>query len=223
MLSLQIMEGLIGAACAIACLYYARQGRLATAPQSSSQAAPPWHSAVGEHARKNPFAAVFGALALGFLLSSWSMYALPRSTSPRMIEKWHTITRNVQTPDPTQAAKIAALQTTINANTATIASQKTEIDRLNRLLAKRSFARSNRAYGEDANANTTTATVAADTRPAPTDFATAANAGTPVPPAATQSNAGSASPTGNGPPAGVNGSAADPNAPPANSTGLLPH
>src|SRR5205085_7737304 len=85
-----------------------------------------------------PCAAVFGALALGFLVSSWGMYVSPRAIPlpPRTIEKWHTITRNVATPDPAQLAKMAALQTTISADAATITSQKTEIDRLKQLLGK---------------------------------------------------------------------------------------
>jgi hypothetical protein len=135
--SLEILEGLIGTACAVACLYYARLGALA-GPQNSMPVAAPWHNALGEYARRNPFALVFGALALGFLISSWSMYALPRpaAIAPRTIEKWRTITKNVPAPDPAQAAKIAALQTAVNADTATIAAQTAEIDRLKQLLVK---------------------------------------------------------------------------------------
>src|SRR5438105_3355058 len=137
MQSLQIMEGLIGTGRAIACVYYARHGSLAAGANTSLQSVP-WHSALGEYARRNPFAAVFGALALGFLVSSWGMYVSPRAIPlpPRTIEKWHTITRNVATPDPAQLAKMAALQTTISADAATITSQKTEIDRLKQLLGK---------------------------------------------------------------------------------------
>src|SRR5947209_6766294 len=138
MQSLQLMEGLIGTGCAVACLYYARRGILATQPGNSPQTSAPWHRALGEYARQNPFAAVFGALAFGFLASSWMMYASPRAVvlPPRTIEKLHTVTRNVPTPDPAQTARIAALQTVINANTVTIASQKTEIEGLKKLLAK---------------------------------------------------------------------------------------
>jgi hypothetical protein len=139
MASLQFVEGLIGTACAIACLYYARRGTLATEPQGSPQVSAPWHSALGEYARRNPFAAVFGALALGFLISSWSMYALPRTipvAPPHAVEKPHTITRNVPVSDPAQAARITALQSTVSADAATIVAQKTEIDRLKQLLAK---------------------------------------------------------------------------------------
>lgn len=135
--SLAILEGLIGTGCAVACLYYARLGALA-GHQPSVQAGVPWHSALGEYARRNPFAAVFGALALGFLVSSWSMYALPRpvNAEPRAVERWHTITKTVPTADPAQAAKITTLQTTINADAATIAGQNAEIDRLKQSLAK---------------------------------------------------------------------------------------
>jgi hypothetical protein len=142
MQSLQIMEGLIGTACAIACFYYARHGALATQPPSSVQAAP-WHSALGEYARRNPFAAVFGALAFGFLVSSWGMYISPRALPlpARTVEKWHVVTKAVPTADPTQTARIAALQTTISADATTMASQKTEIDRLKQLLGKTAFAR----------------------------------------------------------------------------------
>jgi len=137
--SLEILEGLIGTACAVACLYYARLGALAEGPQNSPPATAPWHSAVGEYARRNPFAAVFGALAFGFLVSSWSMYIAPHAlalAAPRTVEKWHVITKTVATPDPSQAGKITALQTTIDADAATIAAQKTEIDRLKQSLAK---------------------------------------------------------------------------------------
>ncbi|HLY05018.1 MAG TPA: hypothetical protein VKR31_04660 [Rhizomicrobium sp.] len=135
--SLAILEGLIGTGCAVACLYYARLGALA-GPQNYVQAQVPWHSALGEYARRNPFAVVFGALAFGFLVSSWSMYALPRpgNVEPRVVEKWRTIAKNVPTPDPAQAAKIAALQTTINTDTATIAAQTAEINRLKQLIGK---------------------------------------------------------------------------------------
>ena len=135
--SLAILEGLIGTACAVTCLYYARLGALA-APQNPVQTMVPWHSALGEYARRNPFAVVFGALAFGFLVSSWSMYALPRpmGVESRAIEKWHTVTKNVPIADPAQAAKIAALQNTINADTATIAGQNAQIDGLKQSLAK---------------------------------------------------------------------------------------
>lgn len=133
--SLAILEGLIGTVCAVACLYYARRGALA-GPQNYMHADVPWHSALGEYARRNPFAAVFGGLALGFLISSWSMYVLPRpaGNAPRTIEKWHTVTKAV--PDPAQAAKITALQNTVNADAATIAAQTAEIDRLKQLTTK---------------------------------------------------------------------------------------
>ena len=137
--SLEILEGLIGTACAVACLYYARLGMLTAGSQSPPPAAAPWHSMLGEYARRNPFAAVFGALAFGFLVSSWSMYIAPRAIAlpaPHPIEKWHVITKNVPTPDRAQAAKIATLQTTIDTGAATIAAQKTEIDRLKQVLAK---------------------------------------------------------------------------------------
>jgi len=83
---------------------------------------------------------VFGALALGFLFSSWSMSASPHGPvlqQPRTVEKWHVVTKTVPVrPDPAQAAKLAALQETINADNAMIASQKAEIDRLKLLLGK---------------------------------------------------------------------------------------
>lgn len=136
--SLAIVEGLIGTGCAVACLYYARLGAFA-GPQNVVPASVPWHSAVGEYARRNPFAAVFGALAFGFLVSSWSMYIAPRAIAlrtPHVVEKWRTVTKSIPTPDPAQAAKIAALQTTINADAATMASQQTEIARLKQMLTK---------------------------------------------------------------------------------------
>ena len=189
MASLQLVEGLIGTICAIACFYYARQGMLAAETQTSLHAAPL------EYARRNPFAAVFGALALGFLISSWSMYALPRPAgiAPRTIEKWHTITKTIPGPDPAQAAKIAALQTTLNTDTATIAAQTAEIDRLKGFLAKspRRSRRSSTTIGAnpgDAKANPegTTAVLNRAYNPASTAGGTAAPAG-PPPSAAPQS------------------------------------
>jgi len=184
MASLQLVEGLIGTICAIACLYYARQGMLAAELQTSLHAAPV------EYARRNPFAAVFGALALGFLISSWSMYVLPRPVgiAPHAIEKWHTITKNVPTPDPAQAAKVAALQTTINADAATISAQTAEIDRLKQLLTK-SPRRSRRSIGT--NPGDVTGTAAALNRtfnPASAATGMAAPA-SPPPSAPTQSTA----------------------------------
>ena len=137
MASLQLVEGLIGTACAVACLYYARQATLAAEPHASLHNDAPWYGAVVDYAQRNPFAVVFGALALGFLLSSWSMYALPRSVAaPRMIEQARVITKTVVKADPAEAAKIATLQGTLRADAATIAAQATEIDRLKQLLAR---------------------------------------------------------------------------------------
>ena len=237
MASLQIMEGLIGTVCALACLYYARQGSFATQPQSSSQAAPPWHSALGEYARKNPFAAVFGALALGFLLSSWSMVALPRTPLPqsRTIERWHTVTRNIA--DPAQNAKIATLQATINTDNAAIAAQKSEIDRLKQLLAKPAFGRNTtrrrsvRAPADMASAgpaevNQNTIPPAGNAnlnlRSTVDGGAAGANAGTGTVPAASPSNPGSAIPAGNG--TATNAvSPASPNPTPPNPASPVPH
>ncbi|HEX9159926.1 MAG TPA: hypothetical protein VF835_06835 [Rhizomicrobium sp.] len=158
--SLEILEGLIGTGCAVACLYYARLGAVA-GPQNSVPLNVPWHSALGEYARRNPFAAVFGALAFGFLASSWSMYIAPRAIalpSPRVIEKWHVVTKNVATADPAQTARIASLQTTINADTATIASQQTEIARLKHLLGRPATRAARPAATEPANEAAATGT-----------------------------------------------------------------
>lgn len=209
MSSLQIVEGLIGTACAIACLYYARQGSLATHPQTSLQTAVPWHSALGEYARRNPFAAVFGALALGFLLSSWGMYISPRGMAlpaPRAIEKWHVVTKNVPTPDPAQTAKLATLQTTVNADQAMIASQKAEIDRLTHLLGKPAIPgnyakRSRRTAMDNAEASAAPAAAKPDTiAPGATTAelnmhsnAPATNAGALTSPPPAQSNPGNTS------------------------------
>ncbi|HEX3430971.1 MAG TPA: hypothetical protein VHT03_08795 [Rhizomicrobium sp.] len=215
MSSLQILEGLIGTACAVACLYYARQGHLATEPAGSVQMAQPWHSTLGEYARKNPFAAAFGALALGFLISSWSMYVSPRAVvlaSPRSVEKWHTVTRNVPTSDPAQAAKIAALQNSVNADAVTIAELRTDIDRLNRLLSKRAAAR--RAYGE--TARNAPPAVGVDTHPAAQDAAKPAGGAAPVP-------APSNIAPGNGSPVGAANSAPPPNAGESNPPSAVPH
>jgi hypothetical protein len=237
MQSLQIMEGLIGTACALACLYYARQGSFATQPQSSPQAAPPWHSALGEYARKNPFAAVFGALALGFLLSSWSMVALPRAplAQSRTVERWHTVTRAVA--DPAQNAKIATLQATLNTDNTAIAAQKSEIDRLKQLLAKPAFTRSStrhrnlraaadmaNASPAEANENTIAPAGNANSTPRSTveGGATSANAGTGTIPVASPSNPGNAIPAGNG--TATNAvSPASPNPAPPNPASAVPH
>ena len=207
--SLEILEGLIGTACAVACLYYARLGALA-GPQNSVQANVPWHSALGEYARRNPFAAVFGALAFGFLASSWSMYIAPRAIAlpaPHAIEKWHTITKTVSAPDPAQALKITALQTTINADDATIAGQKTEIDRLNQLLAKftprrgaRSSALTGGNTGPTENPNPSEGTAAALNKSFnPASVAPAAAAPTNPPPSAAGQNTATAPGNGTSP------------------------
>jgi len=221
--SLEILEGLIGTGCAVACLYYARLGALDAGPQSMPSAATPWHSALGEYARRNPFAAVFGALAFGFLASSWSMYIAPRAIAlpaPRVIEKWHVITKNVPTADPEQSARIAALQTTINADAATIASQQTEMARLKHLLGKPAGTRTARANEKLAPPMTGNETSAA---PADTKAnTTAANAGTgisPTPPATNTSNLNVTS--GQSTPAP--GPTAAPNAAAADSSSNVPH
>jgi|SRR5579871_2602915 len=208
MSSLQILEGLIGTACALACLYYARQGSLATVPQSSPRIAVPWHSAVGEYARRNPFAAAFGALALGFLISSWSMYISPRAVvlaPQRTVEKWHTITRTVATADPAQTAKITELQNTIATDQTTIAQLKSDVDRLNRLLTRHTAAR--RSYGE--TANTTLPGGYLDAHPAAADVGAANPGPVATPPA--QSNQVIASPApGNSAPASPSNAAPPP-------------
>jgi hypothetical protein len=198
--SLEILEGLIGTGCAVACLYYARLGAVA-GPQNSVPLNVPWHSALGEYARRNPFAAVFGALALGFLASSWSMYVAPRAIAlptPRVIEKWHVVTKNVTTADPAQAARIASLQTTITADTATIASQQTEIARLKHLLGKPATRAARQAATEpstnpaDTRAATTAGTEAnprASETPAGNPNAAAAPSTQPVAPTATPNTA----------------------------------
>jgi hypothetical protein len=220
--SLEILEGLIGTGCAVACLYYARLGALAAGPQSSATPEAPWHSALGEYARRNPFAAVFGALAFGFLASSWSMYIAPRAIAlpaPRTVEKWHVITKNVPTADPEQSARIAALQTTINTDVTTIASQQTEIARLKHLIGKPAGNRMARAYERSVPAMTGNETPAA---PADTKANTTANAGTgtsPTAPATNTSNSNVAS----GPSTQVPGPTAAPNANPPNSTSTVPH
>lgn len=227
MSSLQIMEGLIGAACAVACLYYARIGALAAGPQNSPQPVP-WHSALGEFARRNPFAAVFGALALGFLLSSWGMYVSPRAAAlpaARTIEKWHTITRTVAAPDPVLTARAAELQTTINADTATIASQQAEIGRLNRLLATHRKVRTRAMGGADAApANTIApeppaAELNMRSNPAALAPPTNAGAGASPPPSGTNGSNVPASGTSTN----VTAPAATPNAPPPNSANPVPH
>jgi len=188
MASLQLVEGLIGTACAIACLYYARLGMLATGPRSSVQTAPSRYGALMEYARQNPFAAVFGALALGFLVSSWSMYALPRpaGTEPRPIEKWHTVTKNVPVPDPAQAAKIATLQNTVTSDATTIATQQSEIDRLKQILTKYTSHRGARSIASSRDVSTEEGTAATLNRTFnPANAAQSAQ--TPPPSAATQS------------------------------------
>ena len=173
--SLEILEGLIGTACAVTCLYYVRLGALA-GPQNVPQEAVPWHSALGEYARRNPFAAVFGALAFGFLASSWSMYIAPRALAlpaPRVVERWHTITKNVPTSDPAQTARIASLQTTISSDAATIASQQTEIARLKHQIGRTAANRTARYYDRSTPAMTGNETPYATAEPN-----TAANAGT---------------------------------------------
>ena len=194
--SLEILEGLIGTACAVTCLYYVRLGALA-GPQNSLEGAVPWHSALGEYARRNPFAAVFGALAFGFLASSWSMYIAPRAIAlpaPRVVERWHTITKTVSTSDPAQTARIASLQTTISSDAATIASQQTEIARLKHQIGKSSASHTARVYYGRAVPEMTgneTPAAPADTNP----NTAAANAGTGVyPPPATNT----ANPNGTG-------------------------
>lgn len=188
--SLEILEGLIGTGCAVACLYYARLGAVA-GPQNSVPLNVPWHSALGEYARRNPFAAVFGALALGFLASSWSMYVAPRAIAlptPRVIEKWHVVTKNVATTDPAQAARIASLQTTINADTATIASQQTEIARLKHLLGRPAIRAARPAATEPANEAAATGTGTnppASQTPTANPNAAAAPSTQPTAPAAT--------------------------------------
>jgi len=236
--SLQIMEGLIGTACAVACLYYARRGTLATQPQNFPQAPVPWHSALGEYARKNPFAAVFGALAFGFLASSWMMYASPRAIAlpPRTVEKLHTITRNVPMPDPAQAARITALQTIINANTVTIASQKTEIDGLKKLLAKAALDSTRRGtLRRQAEANGDTVarpTEAKNMANAPGATAAGATTRANPPGAATEANTGAAAtpPPSQSVQTPGNGTAANPPAPaetsntaPPNPASTIPH
>lgn len=219
--SLAILEGLIGTGCAVACLYYARLGAIAGPPYSVQIVAAPWHSALGEYARRNPFAAIFGALAFGFLVSSWSMYALPRPVNPepRAVERWHTITKNVATPDPAQAAKIVALQTTVNTDTATIAGQNEEVARLKQLLAKyttrrgvRSTANTGAAETKE-NPNSSEATAAALNKTF--NPASAAAGGAPSsqpPPGTTQTTA---TPPGN--------AAATPSGSPQNPAGTPPH
>lgn len=182
--SLAILEGLIGTGCAVACLYYARLGAFA-GPHNVVPASVPWHSALGEYARRNPFAAVFGALAFGFLVSSWSMYIAPRAIAlptSHVVEKWRTVTKNIPTPDPAQAAKIAALQTTINADAATIASQQTEIARLKQMFTKspRRSRRSSTTIGPgDTNPEGTAAALNKTFNPAGVDTATATPASPP--------------------------------------------
>ena len=241
MSSLQVVEGLIGTGCAIASLYYVRRGMRAAQPQTSQQALS-WQSALAEYARKNPFAAVFGALALGFLFSSWSIAASPHATTlvpPHPGEKLRTITRNVPVPDPAQAAKIATLQTTINANNVTIASQKAEIDRLTGLLAKPAF-RSRRTRGfaatpaELANAgappnpmdtrtNAPLPAAPANAYTSPAAVAAGANTQQGANPPAAPSNPGNANASPGAPPAEANGSAAPTSTPSANSASLVPH
>jgi hypothetical protein len=224
--SLEILEGLIGTGCAVACLYYARLGALAAGPQNSPPAGTPWHSALGEYARRNPFAAVFGALAFGFLVSSWSMYIAPRAIAlpvPRTVEKWHVITKNVATPDRAQAEKITALQTTIDTDAATISAQKTEIDRLKQLVAKsatRHGLRSSALAGGNTEANPlegTTAVLNKSFNPASTATGAAAPA-SPPPPVTNQGSAAApgTSTTATSPATGSN-------AAPTNSTSGPPH
>jgi len=243
MQSLQIMEGLIGTACAVACLYYARRSTLAAQPQNFPQAPVPWHSALGEYARRNPFAAVFGALAFGFLASSWMMYAAPRAIAlpPRTVEKVHTITRNVPTPDPAQTARITALQTIINANTVTIASQKSEIDGLKKLLAKAALdstrhgtlRRQSEANGDAAARPTEAKNTAivpgataagAAARANPPSFAPDANAGAAASPPPSQPTQGSVTTPGNGTSTNAPaGSAGNANAAPQTAPSVVPH
>ena len=197
MQSLQIMEGLIGTACALACLYYVRRGSLALQPRNANgtilSEAVPWHSALGEYARRNPFAAVFGALALGFLFSSWSMSVSPPGMAlqqPRTVEKWHVVTKTVPVRlDPVQAAKLATLEQTINADNGMIASQKAEIDRLRLLLEKQTVparsARSTRRRGVESMA-TAAGSTAASPPPTTAELNQRANA-TAVTPAANAS------------------------------------
>jgi hypothetical protein len=219
--SLEILEGLIGTGCAVACLYYARIGALATGPHAVPQAAP-WHSALGEYARRNPFAAVFGALALGFLASSWSMYIAPRAIAlpvPHTVEKWHTITKNVPVPDPAQAAKIAALQTTINTDATMIAGQKAEIDRLKQLLGKstaRRSARSSRVPGGNTGATGEGTAAALNQNFNPANAAPVAAAPANPPPSATNTSAPNAT-------SGAPTQTQSPGAPPASSDSTVPH
>lgn len=240
--SLEVLEGLIGTACAVACLYYARQGSLATVPENFQQSAP-WHSALGEYARRNPFAAVFGALAFGFLVSSWSMTVMPRSMplqSPRTVDKLPELTRYVPTPDPAQAAKIASLRTTINADAATIASQNAEIDRLKQLLSKPAIVRTRHgrvrspAAMVDATASAAPnelkenpivpggPAAASDTHSNSAGVAASANAGAAAssPP---QPNQGSVTPSGNAPATSAAGTNGNSNTTPANSASAIPH